>query len=287
MQMKRWLKKNAKIVTIYENVVALYYFFLAHINAIKGKRKISKNNIEQIKRYKGIHKGQRCFIVGTGPSLNVNDLDMIKNEISFTVNTGYKAYAKTDWRANYYVTMDDSQKAADFLIEAISGNHKYEGVFCDALSKACIDEKVVTKLPTSAANVFLFNTVWNRMWPKLFPIAQFSNDISKKIYCGKTVVYACIQIAAYMGFSEIYLLGVDCDYDKKVTHSELASYSISEQDKKRAINSGVLMRSQFNVLAKNISQYNVKVYNATRGGALEAFPRVRLEEVFMSPMKSI
>lgn len=36
-----------------------------------------------------------------------------------------------------------------------------------------------------------------------------SQDMYNGVYTGNTVVYDAIQIALYMGFEEIYLLGVD------------------------------------------------------------------------------
>lgn len=276
---KKLIKKNKIIVSVYEEFDYLKCYVLAKRNCHKEQKMLSVQDRRNIEKYRNIHKGKRCFIVGTGPSLNVNDLEMIKDEISFTVNTGYKAYERTNWRANYYVIMDESTRAANFLQEVISDENNFESIFCSAFIGAHLKNKKVNLLPTDAASVFMFDTLWNKICPKAFPIAQYSSDIAKKVYCGKTVIYACIQIAAYMGFSDIYLLGVDCDYDKTIIHSELTRYDISDTDKKRVVKSGVLMRRQFNELAKILPKYKVKVYNATRGGALEAFPRVNLENL--------
>ena len=38
---------------------------------------------------------------------------------------------------------------------------------------------------------------------------KFSDDLTEGIYSGTTVLYAMFQIAVYMGFKNIYLLGVD------------------------------------------------------------------------------
>ena len=39
-----------------------------------------------IKNMKNKHKGERCFIVATGPSLAYNDLSFLKNEFVISVN---------------------------------------------------------------------------------------------------------------------------------------------------------------------------------------------------------
>jgi len=41
-------------------------------------------------RFKDIHRGERCFIIGTGPSLNQTNLSLLKDEITFGVNTLYR-----------------------------------------------------------------------------------------------------------------------------------------------------------------------------------------------------
>lgn len=277
---KTFLKKSRTVVACYENIGMLRSYFVAKTNYVRGRKSLSKEDKLRIKQYKDIHKGKRCFIVATGPSQTIHDLELMKNEITFTVNTGYKVYPQTKWRADYYVLLDDN--ATGFLEEAINDEVTYKGIFGSALVKPCKGKEKVIRLAADASSVFLFNTVWNRLFPHIFPLAKFSKDISKKIYAGKTVVYSCIQIAAYMGFDEIYLTGVDCDYDKKVTHAETMSYELSEAEKKQVIKSGKLMRIQFEALAKILPKYGVKVYNATRGGALEAFPRVDLDDVLMN-----
>ena len=52
-------------------------------------KEFQKNN-EKIKEFQNIHQGKRCFIIGTGPSLNQTDFDLIKNEILIGVNTLYR-----------------------------------------------------------------------------------------------------------------------------------------------------------------------------------------------------
>ena len=55
-----------------------------------------------MKKYKSIHKGKRCFIVATGPSLTIKDLEMLDGEITFSMNSIVNLYNKTEFRPNYY-----------------------------------------------------------------------------------------------------------------------------------------------------------------------------------------
>jgi hypothetical protein len=57
-------------------------------------------------KFKNIHQEQRCFIVATGPSLTFEDLNLIKNEYSFGVNSIAKILDKTEWEPTYYGIQD-------------------------------------------------------------------------------------------------------------------------------------------------------------------------------------
>ncbi len=47
---------------------------------------------------------------------------------------------------------------------------------------------------------------------------RFSDDSSKVVFAANTIVYSAIQLAVYMGFSEIYLTGCDCNYTSPKKH---------------------------------------------------------------------
>ena len=62
-----------------------------------NKDLISKSEDYWLKN-KNLHKGKRGFIIGNGPSLKINDLDMPKNDISIASNKIYLAFNQTKWR---------------------------------------------------------------------------------------------------------------------------------------------------------------------------------------------
>lgn len=54
------------------------------------KRRLFPNlpsRYSSIKTLKDIHKGEKIFIVATGPSLTVHDLDMLKGHLCMSVNS--------------------------------------------------------------------------------------------------------------------------------------------------------------------------------------------------------
>lgn len=46
--------------------------------------------------YKGIHEGQRCFIIGNGPSLKPEDLDLLEHEYTFGQTASISCMAGPD-----------------------------------------------------------------------------------------------------------------------------------------------------------------------------------------------
>ena len=83
-----------------------------------------------------------------------------------------------------------------------------------------------------------------------------------------------------MGFTEIYLLGVDCNY--KGTNDHAFDFKVSEETSLAQLNQGELMQLRMTTAYKAAKKYadahGIKIFNATRGGKLEVFPRISLEE---------
>ena len=118
-----------------------------------------------------------------------------------------------------------------------------------------------------------------------------SLDITRGIRCRGTVTMSCLQLALYMGFTEIYLLGVDHNYSsyidssgKLVVDPTVKDYFSAEYDTdfkneiKRDLGSSTLSY----LSAEKLSRRNggFRVYNATRGGKLEVFERVDFDAIF-------
>ena len=70
------------------------------------KINLSDKNREKLILLKNKHKGERCFIIGSSPSLKQLDLSLLNNEITFTVNRGYKLSENGFYNFNYHVLQD-------------------------------------------------------------------------------------------------------------------------------------------------------------------------------------
>ena len=81
------------------------------VNMIRLSRKIFyrfSSDSREIRAYKNIHQGERCFIIGNGPSLTMEDLSCLTGEHCFAANRICNAFSKTDWRPEYYMCVDSS-----------------------------------------------------------------------------------------------------------------------------------------------------------------------------------
>ena len=78
----------------------------------------NSKNIDILKSFFKKYENKRCFIVGNGPSLNIADLESIKNEITFGFNRIYYMFDKTDWRPTFYCSEDIQilQNSVDVVI---------------------------------------------------------------------------------------------------------------------------------------------------------------------------
>lgn len=168
------------------------------------KYKINNNN-----RFKDIHKNQRCFILGNGPSLKDVDLALLSNEIVFSVNNFCKVKDFKNAKTNYHFWIDDAffnlRKDMKYNMNNIMKNYSLmseENAECfvpiSAL-KFIKDNKLDEKL-----NI---NYLINGIPFEAFKLDEF--DICSIIPSFTTVVQYCIIVAIYMGFNEIYLLGCD------------------------------------------------------------------------------
>lgn len=231
-----------------------------------------------IERYRDIHKGESCFIIGHGPSLRVADLNILdlNHMITFSMNCTYKLFDKTTWRPDYYVVMDQAifDRRPYFKWEE---NTKRKCFVADMLEEFWKENQ--------SENNIKYHSIRNMNTREV----KFSDDISKKVYFGATVAYDCLQIAAYMGFKKIYLLGMDLVPYKQGDKSAVQYTNFFEtgnQEKKPQMWVDKILRS-YQAAREYADVHNLQIYNATRGGYLEVFPRVDFDTLFADTWKDI
>lgn len=271
MSIKKFIQSNKFLYWfILQERKVQYYFIPSAVFFLKRfmrRRGLLKNEyIEKINNYKDKHLGDRCFIIATGPSLTVEDLEKLRGEITIGMNSISKIGEKTNWRPTYYGIQDLS--VYKNLKKSIEQLDKKVTIFIADFfpkSEKVIGENVV-EMPIYGKD-HLINPFADNV--------EFSSDCYDVIHDGYTITYSLIQLAVYMGFKEIYLLGADCSYAKQGPQHFIETGIVDPN----AHLAGERMLRSYRVAKQYADSHSIKIYNATRGGYLELFERVNLDEM--------
>lgn len=228
-----------------------------------------------IEQFHGIHQGKRCFIVATGPSLRMEDLDLLKKkgELCISMNSIYHAFPETDWRPDYYMAYDYR------VLDAIKGIIDEWSLKAGFISN---DSDAFWQV-THKENIYCYHQTYDYCFDR-FP--KFSDDLSRRAYPSATIAYVCIQFAAYMGFREIYLFGVDFtngSQKKDMSHPHFYEEGKVRKEHGKDYYNVSHTGKSFNgyvTALKYADLHGMKIYNATRGGELEIFERVDFDTLF-------
>ena len=234
---------------------------------------------KEFKALKNRHKGEKCYIVALGPSLTIDDLDSINRhgEICFSVNGIFGLFDKTSWRPNYYFMSDPPEDdTCQFMKDFERRKSDFDVCFYNQFFRSKYRDDAIPYKANTAHNVLQNSKCkWIR---RLDYRCKFSRDASKFVYDGNTCIISVIQLAYYMGFSRIYLLGADCSSKDTMHHADGVAFEIVDMDgEKKAWDD---MQIDYYYMNKDLikKKIPIEIINVTRGGSLEVFPRMTLEE---------
>lgn len=228
---------------------------------------------------KGRYAGRRCFLIGNGPSLRAQDLTRLheRGEITFAFNRVYNIFDQTPWRPTFYISQDEKMLAG--CAETV-----------DALELACKLVPVQLKwyYDIRIHDALYFNMNWQQNDRPLD--VRFSDDIAHEIDCASTGMYTAAQLAAYMGFTQIILLGVDHHFhisqnsrgEIVVDNSVKDYFTEKYNEDKDSLYIPNTEKSTLTYVAmkRECEKRGVRVLNATRGGKLEVFQRTEFDGLF-------
>jgi hypothetical protein len=143
---------------------------------------------------KDIHKGERGFIIGNGPSLRVTGLNKLRNEFTFGLNRIYLLFPELGFTTTYFLSMNDlviEQCAAEILALPIP------------------------KFLTWRSRRFLKPTEDTHFLYTTYTGPKFARDVAGRLWEGATVTYVALQLAYHMGFEKVILIGVDHNFVTK------------------------------------------------------------------------
>jgi hypothetical protein len=233
----------------------------------------------RMEQFKNRHRGERCFVIGNGPSLKAEDLDLLKGEVSFAANKIYLLFSLTDWRPTYYCVYDDIvlQESHSRLNDLLSCDIFYP---CNTVFD--IEDFQLMN------GYYFFTDNRSALWrPPDGQRLEFS-EAPTVLHGGGTVTYTSLQLAAYMGFGEIVLLGMDHNYSLMVNgKGELIADGASDHFSPEYRDAGIyignidLMNAAYASAREYAERHGIRILNATRGGRLEVFERVDIDSFFV------
>lgn len=153
-------------------------WFLTEDNRRKARR---------LRQMHNLHRGQRCFLIGNGPSLDRMDLQLLREEYTVGCNRIYILFPELDFTTNYYVATDPG------LLRHYGSEIARLSMpkFLSARGRGCLPEDA--------------QTFWITEHPRL----RFPADPLSGLYVGRTVLTVALQLTYYMGFQQVILIGAD------------------------------------------------------------------------------
>jgi len=228
-----------------------------------------RDTIAKIKKLHNIHNGKRCFVIGNGPSLQNTDMTKLRNEYTFGLNRIYLMFQELGFSTSFFVSINDlviEQSAAD--IQALD-------------IPKFVSWRSRKWLSPQEDLFFLYTT---------YTGPKFDKNAAGRLWEGATVTYVALQLAYYLGFSEVILIGVDHNF---ATKGKPNTTITSQGDDPNHFNPkyfGKGFRWQLPDLETSEIAYKMarkafeadgrKVVDATVGGKLSVFPKVDFNSLF-------
>lgn len=221
----------------------------------------------RLKKYHNLHKGEDCFILGNGPSLNKMDLSQLADYHTFGQNKIFLIFDQVNLNLSYLVSVNP------YVIE--QSKKEFEEMNCPvflsqtASRKVIQDRKHINRLHTL--------NVWS-----------FYEDITQPICEGHTVTFVSLQLAYYMGFKRVFLIGVDHSFKQEGSSHEVQVYKGDDENhfhpdyfkgQKWQLADVYGSEVSFHLANYFYLKDGRRIYDATVDGKLEVFPKVDFNEI--------
>lgn len=228
-----------------------------------------RDTIRKLPALRDSHKGERCFIIGNGPSLNRTDLKKLKNEFTFGLNRIFMMFPELGFQTSYLVSINDLviQQSAEEM-QALQIPRFF------AWRSHCW-------LQPDENQYFLYTT---------YTEPGFALDLTGRVWEGATVTYVALQTAFYLGFNEVILIGVDHSF---VSKGKPNTTVVSEGDDPNHFNPGYFGKGfrwqlpdletsemAYKIARDTYEKHGRRVIDATVGGKLTVFPKADYDKLF-------
>lgn len=220
----------------------------------------------ELEPFRGRHAGERCFAIGCAPSLSQLDLPKLQGEWAFSVNRGYLA-AKLGLPQSPYFVVGDPHTYREYwreIRQASVGRRFYKANVCNLPEY----QDAPDREPALCVPFHITPTMDE---------GHFAEDVTTGIYRGFTVLLDAVQLAFFMGFAEVYIMGCDLSYEGPQTHV----YGTGAYEQRRRNDMPVAKVLRAMAVAAAVFQRHGRILaNAGVGGCLDTIPRVEFSSLF-------
>lgn len=232
-----------------------------------------KGSKRKLKDYQDRYQGERCFIIGNGPSLNKTDLTHLKDEYTFGMNRIYLAFPDMGYQTSFLVSIND------LVVEQC--HQDFQGLNLPKFFSWHSKDLLLPAGNPDSQTHFLHTT---------YTGPRFNDRITSRFWEGATVTNVCLQLAFCMGFTEVYLIGVDHNFNTK---GEANKTVISDGDDLNHFNPEYFGRGfrwqlpdletselAYTIAKESFQAAGRKVFDATLDGKLQIFQKIDYDSLF-------
>lgn len=268
------LENRIRSSRIIRTVLYPFMRMAKYVQYVKYKKSKDSKFIQTLKN---TCNGERCFVIGNGPSLLPEDLTLLKEEKCFAFNRIYDMYQYTPWRPSYYMCMDNVL-LRQFLPSDL--------IKCKESEIILVNRKKLVDKYRKLMNVKQM-LIYGKIPVKKEQIVltKVKENVDLCFSPCPSVAISAIELAIYMGFKEIYLLGFDHNFpyeigkDGKKVENKVVSHFKETVDKVQYCSYKEALTESFETCRKYADSQGILIHNVTRGGKLEVFDREQLENV--------
>jgi len=232
------------------------------VRRTKVRPALDAHHIEEVLS-SGCWSGERCFLLGGGPSLVNFDFSKLDGELTIGVNKTFN---------DYYCTVNYSMDIGFYDYITNPSPHPPHKALCKRW-----EEYPGIKAILVPDRPFRFKDN-SYVVPKVAKEC-INLEVMDGIFPGNNSGFGALMLALQFGANPIYLLGYDFKTTKTKTHYHEGYEHYRKQDTDSLQPVLDKFRRQFERLEPTFRSLDVSIINLNRESALECFPKGRIENL--------
>lgn len=226
--------------------------------------------MSRLKMLKDRHVGERCVLVANGPSLKDMNLDFLKTEVTIGLNKIFLGFRKFKFYPRYYISIN--RKVIEQSAREIRSLHCVKFLGSHGNNTLIVEDALTHIINTSDQ------------------LPRFSKDLTQGVHEGWTVTHAALQVAYYLGFKQVIIIGMDHRFQYSGTPNQSSIMQSKDQNhfstdyfkEGQSWDNPDLEQSEVSYQAakKVFEDDGREILDATLNGGCNIFKKVNYKEVF-------